>query len=213
MYIPTADESISPDEIPVSSDYLGYGFFAIFVLFISAVSLYLRCRYPCLTLQEMNKKEEGLDNAYTRTLKAEDLLLYGSKLEDIARRRFKYVLKKRASQIRMKSLQLDVTSSSIWRIYLGFHPKLVSDIVNWNKDTETLERDILHIIEFVAQRRLDSNVQLTTPADPVTAPNISKDTSCRESRSCTFCGMLRNICRPHRRPFDEDRTCTKPDSQ
>ncbi|KAI3606395.1 hypothetical protein WG66_009618 [Moniliophthora roreri] len=169
-----ADESISPDGILISSDYLGYGLFVTLALFISTMSLYLRCRYPCLTLQEMNKKEENLDNAYTRTLKAEDLLLYGSKLEDIARRRFN--LKKRASQIRMKSLQLDVTSSSIWRIYFGFHPKLVSDIVNWNKDTETLERDILHIIEFIAQRRLDSSVQCTIPAgSSATTPNYAQD--------------------------------------
>ncbi|EEB94070.1 hypothetical protein MPER_07183 [Moniliophthora perniciosa FA553] len=92
MYIPTADEFISPDEIPVSSNYLGYTLFAILLLFAGAVSLYLRSRYPCLTLRELNKKEESLDNAYTRALKAEDILLYGSKLEDIAWRRFEYAI-------------------------------------------------------------------------------------------------------------------------
>ncbi|EEB92351.1 hypothetical protein MPER_09155 [Moniliophthora perniciosa FA553] len=115
---------------------------------------YFRHRYPCLTISDLSQKEKILDEAYERLPRVEDLPFYGygSELESMTRRRIP--LKKRASKIRVKSLELDTMSlSSVCKVFLGVHPEIVGDIVTWNQNVEILVRDILFIIESAAQDR------------------------------------------------------------
>ncbi|ESK82800.1 hypothetical protein Moror_12282 [Moniliophthora roreri MCA 2997] len=108
------------------------------VTFVLAFALYrlLRLIYPCLTLFELESAESSLDVVFDNAVKSSSL--YGYQQELIRRARLR--LKRKASEIRSRSLQ---NSSSIWRTYLGFHPELLSEIIEWSNDAEKLRRDIL----------------------------------------------------------------------
>ncbi|ESK82869.1 hypothetical protein Moror_1397, partial [Moniliophthora roreri MCA 2997] len=60
-------------------------------------------------------------------------------------------------------------TQSLWKIYLGFHPSLVLDIVAWYKDAEDLEHDIQLLIESDAQ--CQSEVKMATPTDTANHSN------------------------------------------
>ncbi|ESK88494.1 hypothetical protein Moror_1292 [Moniliophthora roreri MCA 2997] len=59
---------------------------------------------------------------------------------------------------------------SIWKIYLGFHPSLVADIVACYKDAEDLEWDIQLLVESDTQRQ--SEVETATPTDTANHLNL-----------------------------------------
>uniref|UniRef100_A0A0W0F8F7 Uncharacterized protein n=1 Tax=Moniliophthora roreri TaxID=221103 RepID=A0A0W0F8F7_MONRR len=141
-----AASQVSPIENPIpdaNNHTLYYIIAGAMVLSAAMLWPYFRHRYPCLTVSDLKQKEKVLDNAYEHFRSVENLPLYGYgfELESMTRRRI--ALKRRASKIRVRSLELDATSLSICKIYLGFHPEIVGDIVTWNHDVEIIVRDIL----------------------------------------------------------------------
>ncbi|KAI3606430.1 40s ribosomal protein s6, partial [Moniliophthora roreri] len=145
---------VSPIENPIpdaNNHTLYYIIAGAMVLSAAMLWPYFRHRYPCLTVSDLKQKEKVLDNAYEHFRSVENLPLYGYgfELESMTRRRI--ALKRRASKIRVRSLELDATSLSICKIYLGFHPEIVGDIVTWNHDVEIIVRDILIIVESATQ--------------------------------------------------------------
>ncbi|KAI3622074.1 hypothetical protein WG66_015349 [Moniliophthora roreri] len=153
-----------------NTSHLTY-FIAFFIISFIAVALWnhFRLFYPCLTVYELNGKERNLDNLYFNHSHAlGELSLYAA--EEIARKRLKS--KKRASQIRMKSLELDATFS-IWKIYLGVHPSVVLDIAIWYNDVQKLERQILSITESIVQYRFEN--QLAKPVSILSDTELDID--------------------------------------
>ncbi|ESK88496.1 hypothetical protein Moror_1294 [Moniliophthora roreri MCA 2997] len=121
-------------------------------------------------MSDLNKKENTLDKVYSRAPKVEELPSCRSMLGDVLLRRIE--LKNRASKIRTRSLDLDAISRPIWKVYLDFHPTLVSDILAWNADVEILIRNILVIVESVLQDGFET--QLTRSAQAgVGLPSVS----------------------------------------
>uniref|UniRef100_A0A0W0G2E7 Uncharacterized protein n=1 Tax=Moniliophthora roreri TaxID=221103 RepID=A0A0W0G2E7_MONRR len=142
----------------VRGGYLTYGLASLTLSFIViAVRQYIRSRYPCITVQELTDKEQNLDALYLRGAPMiEQLPSYATELENISGRTV--ILKNRASRMRCRALQLVRTSSPIWKIYFGVHSRMASSIVAWYNDVEDLERDIMAVIESIAQHRFESQL-------------------------------------------------------
>ncbi|KAI3601315.1 hypothetical protein WG66_013254 [Moniliophthora roreri] len=106
-------------------------------------------------------------------------------------------LKKQASQIRSKDLVMEEKSHSLWKIYLGFRPALVSDTVAWYKEAEDLERGIQSLMESDAQHRLQLESAMPGDAVPYVLPVSSCEdaTTHRQHGSTSFRPRHR-----HRRP-------------
>uniref|UniRef100_A0A0W0G2G6 Uncharacterized protein n=1 Tax=Moniliophthora roreri TaxID=221103 RepID=A0A0W0G2G6_MONRR len=118
---------------------------------------YLRSRYPCITVSSLNNIEQSLDDLYrSRAPIIQQLPSYATELDSISARRV--ILKNRASRIRSRSLELDRMSSPIWKIYLGVHPRVIPNIVDWHNDVEDLERDIRSVIESITQYRFEAQL-------------------------------------------------------
>ncbi|KAK7041477.1 40S ribosomal protein S6 [Paramarasmius palmivorus] len=132
-----------------TTNYTFYGLCALIILTVPAAFWsYLRSQYPCLTLAELNKKENHLDDVFNRAPKV-IIRPYGIQLEN---KKLELIeLKLWASQIRTKGLQLEATSLVIWKACFGVHPKLIFDIISWYHDSEALERDILSITESITR--------------------------------------------------------------
>ncbi|ESK82873.1 hypothetical protein Moror_1392 [Moniliophthora roreri MCA 2997] len=156
---------------PVPNDtnnYLVYSLSVLSLFLAAALWLYIRSLYPCLTTSELNMKENKLDQVYNKARSNVSLAHFGDELQEKARRLT--ALKNRASRIRSRDLNMDKTSQSLWKIYLGLHPSLVSDTVAWYKDAEDLEQDIRLLMESDTQYR--SEVETSTPIDAAN-PSIS----------------------------------------
>ncbi|ESK88493.1 hypothetical protein Moror_1291 [Moniliophthora roreri MCA 2997] len=153
-----------PDD---TGSYLVYGISALSLLFAAALWPYIRSHYPCFTTSELTAKQKKINQVYDMALVTVSLVHFGDKLQEKAIRLT--ALKNRASRIRSRDLQMDKTSKSLWKIYLGFHPSIVLDIVAWYKDAEDLERDIQLLIESDTQRQ--SEAETATPTDAANHSN------------------------------------------
>ncbi|KAK7034777.1 40S ribosomal protein S6 [Paramarasmius palmivorus] len=90
---------------------------------------------------------------YDRIPKVENLHMdHLTKLEDITRKLIHVKIK--ASRIRTRSL----TSNTKWKIYLGLDPKIAPEVIAWNYGAKVLERDMLLLIEAVAQHRFETRL-------------------------------------------------------
>ncbi|ESK82803.1 hypothetical protein Moror_12285 [Moniliophthora roreri MCA 2997] len=101
--------------------------------------------YPCIKPSEMSEMERILEEIYkaARTNNTVSCLL---ELEGIPRERT--VVQLMASEIRTKEIEMDRASgTSNWKIILGFHPKLVKDIVIWYREAEQLRQRIIYILD------------------------------------------------------------------
>ncbi|KAI3606356.1 hypothetical protein WG66_009569 [Moniliophthora roreri] len=134
---------------------------------VSAFALYrlLRLLYPCLTLFELETAESNLDATFDNAVESGSLS-YGRDRDLITETRLR--LKRKASEIRSRSLQ---NSSSIWRTYLGFHPELLSEIIEWSNNAEKLRWDILAIVEDDNQHRYD--IELNRRGNAANCPSIA----------------------------------------
>ncbi|ESK82870.1 hypothetical protein Moror_1394 [Moniliophthora roreri MCA 2997] len=169
----SSQSSLLPAENPSPNDtnnYLIYGIPALLLSLAATLWPYIQSRYPCFTTSELTAKQKKVDQVYNMALATVSLVRFGDELQEKERKL--NVLKRRASQIRSRDLTMNRMSQSIWRIYLGFHPSLVADIVVWYKDAEDLEWDIQLLVESDTQRRLE--VKSVTPTD---TPNRSNSLS------------------------------------
>ncbi|KAG7091504.1 hypothetical protein E1B28_010533 [Marasmius oreades] len=106
--------------------------------------------YPCLTPFELERASTTVEDVY-RTARN---VLAGSAEADVPDWNYKFAsdylsLKIEASQIREKSLQL-----SLWKTYLGFHPRLMLDIASCYSKYEELKCRILTAREKDLQSHL-----------------------------------------------------------
>uniref|UniRef100_A0A0W0F8H1 Uncharacterized protein n=1 Tax=Moniliophthora roreri TaxID=221103 RepID=A0A0W0F8H1_MONRR len=160
----------SPNILPstqsslLTKGYIACGLFALSTLVTVTLWPYLRSQYPCLTLAELNTKEKEVDSVYADARSSVSLLHFAYELEDLSRMRIE--LKRRASQLRYG----DFGTRSLWKVYLGFHPNLVPDLVAWYMNAEDLECDILRLMETDFQYRLE--VELRQPLEAVNWSSI-----------------------------------------
>ncbi|KAI3606396.1 hypothetical protein WG66_009608 [Moniliophthora roreri] len=109
--------------------------------------------------------ESNLDATFDNAVESGSLS-YGRDRDLITETRLR--LKRKASEIRSRSLQ---NSSSIWRTYLGFHPELLSEIIEWSNNAEKLRWDILAIVEDDNQHRYD--IELNRRGNAANCPSIA----------------------------------------
>ncbi|KAK7017877.1 40S ribosomal protein S6 [Paramarasmius palmivorus] len=98
--------------------------------------LYLRLRYPCITIAELDNTEHILDDVFDSAARDDYLLTF--ELDDIERARLRS--KTRASEIRSQSAH---ASTLTWIKRLGSEVKIMSDLVEWYGRVEELRREIL----------------------------------------------------------------------
>ncbi|KAI3601269.1 hypothetical protein WG66_013292 [Moniliophthora roreri] len=130
-----------------SNRHLVYGLIiaCIFTVFLRS---WFRHRYPCLTISHLDDKEKNLIQVFHKAPKVEESLDYRVTLEH---RLFR--LKTKASQIRVKSSQLEGTLWSVWEKYVGILPPVVCDVITWYDDARNLERDVLIFTEKIAREQ------------------------------------------------------------
>ncbi|KAI3601261.1 hypothetical protein WG66_013259 [Moniliophthora roreri] len=150
-----------------AGNYLAYGLSALLLCLAAAFWPYLRSRYPCFTTSELTAKQKRVNQVYDTALITVSLVRFGDELQEKASRLT--VSKIRASKIRSRDLNMDKTSQSLWKVYLGFHPSLVPDIVAWYKDAQDLEHDIQLLIESDTQ--CQSEVETATLTNAVNGSN------------------------------------------
>ncbi|ESK82874.1 hypothetical protein Moror_1393 [Moniliophthora roreri MCA 2997] len=119
--------------------YLLYILFAISLL-VAASWPYFRSRYPCFTTSGLTVKGKKVDQVYEKARANLSLVRFHDELEDKEHRLSD--LKRNASQTRLKELDLDRKSRSLLKIYLGFYPSLISEIIACYNEADDLERDI-----------------------------------------------------------------------
>ncbi|KAK7062880.1 40S ribosomal protein S6 [Paramarasmius palmivorus] len=108
--------------------------------------LYLRLRYPCITIAELDNTEHILDDVFDSAARDDYLLTF--ELDDIERARLR--LKTKASEIRSHSAY---ASTLTWTKRLGAEVKVMSDIVEWYGRVEELQREILNIVDLEKRYR------------------------------------------------------------
>ncbi|ESK82798.1 hypothetical protein Moror_12288 [Moniliophthora roreri MCA 2997] len=133
-----------------SPTYLLYIPFAISLL-VTASWPYFLSRYPCFTTSELTVKEKKAIEVYKKARANVSLVRFHDELEDKEHRLSD--LKRKVSQIHLKELDLDRKSRSLWMIYLGFYPSLISEIIACYIKVDDLERDIQALVESDIQYR------------------------------------------------------------
>ncbi|ESK91972.1 hypothetical protein Moror_10398 [Moniliophthora roreri MCA 2997] len=177
MFLPTtrgsAPDLIETASTAASNGYLVYGLILLTVTFIFAVRKYLRSRFPCLTVADLDEKEKILIEVHGRAPKVDDLPCYAREQEELARRLLE--LKDRACKIRIKSMKLDVTRAAVWKVYLGVHPQILSDLVTWHDDAEAFKLHVLIIINSFSRSYYRSQLSPTLVQVPFQSKSAMSD--------------------------------------
>ncbi|KAK7062883.1 40S ribosomal protein S6 [Paramarasmius palmivorus] len=110
-----------------------------------------RLYYPCITIDEMNKAETSLDNAFNDAVRDNYMLEFEQDIIDQKGRG----VKNKASEIRTRSLE---SLTSIWKKCFNVEVELFPDIVAWNTEAQALEKEISTIVEL--EKRYRYNIEL-----------------------------------------------------
>ncbi|KAI3607776.1 hypothetical protein WG66_004668 [Moniliophthora roreri] len=162
MYIPSPDDfarRVSDTGVGDSHNVLVYILLFGFTTFILSMFWPLiRLQYPCITIADLEAKEKKVYGLFQGAVK--EGILVGQTMANMEMKQIEHVyLLSRyhwSSQIRTKNLGM---ASSMWFIYLGFHPQLVPELSAWYNDVDTLEKEIQFKIESDIRRRCHEEFQ------------------------------------------------------
>ncbi|ESK90109.1 hypothetical protein Moror_7848 [Moniliophthora roreri MCA 2997] len=122
------------------------------VLITSVLWSLIRSQYPCITIAGLETKEKRVYGLFQDAVEKGTLVGQTRQIIEMKQIELEY----RASQIRMRNLGL---ASSMWFIYLGFHPQLAPTLSTWYNDADTLEQEIQFKVESDTQRRCREELQ------------------------------------------------------
>ncbi|EEB97064.1 hypothetical protein MPER_03695, partial [Moniliophthora perniciosa FA553] len=139
MHIPSPEDfahQVSDTDVGDSHNILVYIILFGSTIFVASVLWPLiRSRYPCITIAGLEAKEKRVLGLLQDAVKKGILVGPTMQIMEVKQINLEY----RASRIRMRSLGM---ASSMWFIYLGFHPQLVPTLSAWYNDADILEQEI-----------------------------------------------------------------------
>ncbi|KAL0572464.1 40S ribosomal protein S6 [Marasmius crinis-equi] len=171
---------------------------AISVFTLVLAYKYLRFVFPCVTPVELQQVIQQVEEQYQQAISKD---VYGVEWDDIADRRFRLSIE--ASIIRHRSFR-----ASRWNTYLGLHPGLIPEIVQWYKKSETLKLSIAAALEQSIQDRLESDhrrreLRIARPFAPYEIPEALS--SAFEQRACWPASSRDNQSMRHVLPYPSEK--------
>ncbi|KAI3607403.1 hypothetical protein WG66_004667 [Moniliophthora roreri] len=156
MYIPSPEDftrQVSDIGVGDSHNVLVYILlFGFTIPIASALWLLIRSQYPCITISGLEAKEKKVYGLFQDAVEKGILVGQTRQIMEMKQIGLEYS----ASQIRMRNFGL---ASSMWYIYLGFHPRLVPELSAWYNVANTFEQEIQFKVESDFQRRCHAELQ------------------------------------------------------